>query len=316
MIDGAATLARRLERYRAALPTVLPPAAIDDRAGRGAADLAVRLAAAVDGEVITTPEGRIVRCEVPVRSIPVDRGRLATLPGQPPPDVPLVCLDTETTGLATAAGTAAFLVGLGWWEGSDRYRQVQLMLPDHGEERALLSAIQAAIPASAWLVTYNGRGFDWPLLTTRYRLARRDAPPHAGHLDLLPVVRRLFRHRMTDARLRTAEAELLGLHRVGDVEGWEIPGRYHEFLRGGSAAPAGRGRPPQRPGRPVARLAPRPSRRPLRRSVGTVGRATGRPCGAGPLVRPRAQAQRGARLPRCRGGSADRAGRPADAVIG
>jgi len=237
MIDGAATLARRLERYRAALPTVLPPAAIDARDGRGASDLAVRLAAAVDGEVVTSPEGRIVRCEVPVRNVPVDRWRLTTLPGQPPPDVPLVCLDTETTGLATAAGTAAFLVGLGWWEGSDRYRQIQLLLPDHGEERALLTAIQAAIPPSAWLVTYNGRGFDWPLLTTRYRLARRDAPAHAGHLDLLPVVRRLFRHRMIDARLRTAEAELLGLHRVGDVEGWEIPGRYHEFLRGGSAVP-------------------------------------------------------------------------------
>ena len=40
---------------------------------------------------------------------------------------------------------------------------------------------------------------------------------------------------MADARLRTAEAELLGLHRVGDVEGWEIPGRYLGFLRGGPA---------------------------------------------------------------------------------
>ena len=48
---------------------------------------------------------------------PLDRVRLATLPGQPPPDAPLVCLDTETTGLATAAGTVAFLVGLGWWVG-------------------------------------------------------------------------------------------------------------------------------------------------------------------------------------------------------
>jgi hypothetical protein len=238
VIDGAATLARRLERYRAALPAVLPPAVIDARMDGGApADLATRLAAAVDGEVVTCPEGRIVRCENPTRSIPVDRERLAMLPGQPPPDVPLVCLDTETTGLATAAGTTAFLVGLGWWEGGDGYRQVQLLLPDHGEERALLSAVEAAIPPTAWLVTYNGRGFDWPLLTTRFRLARRAAPVHAGHLDLLPVVRRLFRHRMTDARLRTAEAALLGLHRVGDVEGWEIPGRYHEFLRGGSAVP-------------------------------------------------------------------------------
>ena len=53
------------------------------------------------------------------------RSRLASLPGQPPADARLVCLDTETTGLGTAAGTLAFLVGLGWWEG-DRFRQVQL----------------------------------------------------------------------------------------------------------------------------------------------------------------------------------------------
>jgi hypothetical protein len=84
-------------------------------------------------------------------------------------------------------------------------------------------------------VTYNGRGFDWPLLVARFRMARRPAPGHDGHLDLLPIVRRLFRHRMADARLRTAEAELLGLHRVGDVEGWEIPSRYLQFLRGGPA---------------------------------------------------------------------------------
>ena len=96
------------------------------------------------------------------------------LPGQPPPDVPLLCLDTETTGLATAAGTLAFLVGLGWWEG-DRFRQVQLLLPDHADEPALLAELAAHIPPTAWLVTYNGRGFDWPLLVARYRMARRDA---------------------------------------------------------------------------------------------------------------------------------------------
>ena len=110
-------------------------------------------------------------------------------------------------------------------------------------------------------MTYNGRGFDWPLLVARYRLHGRPAPVHAGHLDLLPIVRRLFRHRMADARLRTAEAELLGIRRHGDVDGWEIPGRYLEFLRGGSAAAARRGRPPQRPGRPLARRACSPTSR-------------------------------------------------------
>jgi hypothetical protein len=68
-------------------------------------------------------------------------------------------------------------------------------------------------------------------------MARRAAPAHDGHLDLLPIVRRLFRHRMDDARLQTVERALLGVERHDDVDGWEIPGRYLGFLRGGPAEP-------------------------------------------------------------------------------
>ena len=70
----------------------------------------------------------------------MDRERLARLPGHPPAGPPLVCLDTETTGLATAAGTLAFLVGLARWEGP-WFQQVQLLLPDHADEPALLAEI-------------------------------------------------------------------------------------------------------------------------------------------------------------------------------
>jgi tetratricopeptide (TPR) repeat protein len=177
-----------------------------------------------------------VRVEAGTHPIPVDRERLATLPRQPPPDAPLICLDTETTGLATATGTVAFLIGLGWWEGL-RFRQVQLVLPDHADERAMLEALAECIPAEAWLVTYNGRGFDWPLLVTRYRMHRRPAPAYEGHLDLLPIARRLFRHRLDDTRLQTVESGVLGMTRYGDVDGWEIPGRYLGFLHGGPVGP-------------------------------------------------------------------------------
>lgn len=201
-----------------------------------AAERARRLATAVDGELIETRAGRYIRIEPSAPDIPVDRARLGTLPSAPPPDVPLVCLDSETTGLATGPGTVAFLIGIGAWTGG-RFRQVQLLLPDQADEPALLDALDALIPSDAWLVTYNGRGFDWPLLVARYRMVGRAAPIHVGHLDLLPMVRRVFRHRLTDARLRTVETELLHLDRGPDIDGWEIPGRYLACLRGGPVEP-------------------------------------------------------------------------------
>jgi hypothetical protein len=237
-MSDTALLQRRLAALRAArAPHSAPRRDNVASTGRqwGAAQ-AERLAAAVGGEWLDGPAGHVVRVEPETIVLPLERPRLASLPGQPPADARLVCLDTETTGLSTAAGTLAFLVGLGWWEG-DRFRQVQLLCPDHGDEAALLAAVDAAIPPDAWLVTYNGRGFDWPLLVTRYRLIRRAAPVHAGMLDLLPHVRRLFRHRLADARLATVERELLGVRRDGDVGGWEIPERYLAFVYGGSAAP-------------------------------------------------------------------------------
>ena len=240
---SGATLERRLANYRAAIrasgglaTTPEPADRTDGGTARGSIELGERLAAALDGELILDPGGPVVRVEPATVVLAIDRERLRTLPGMPQPATPLVCLDTETTGLATAAGTVAFLIGLGWWE-DDRFRQVQLLLPDHPAEPGLLNRLATHIPSDAWLVTYNGRGFDWPLLVARYRMARLAAPVHAGHLDLLPFVRRVFRHRMTDARLRTVETELLGTIRHGDVDGWQIPGLYLDFLRGGEAWP-------------------------------------------------------------------------------
>jgi hypothetical protein len=200
------------------------------------AALAKRLAQGLDGDAIQTPRGWYVRRELRPVYLPVDRERLAGLPGMPSPSTPLLCLDTETTGLGSAAGTVVFLIGLSWWEG-DRMRLLQLALPDHSEEGALLDALVAETPANAWLVTYNGRSFDWPLLDTRFRMNRRVAPALDGHLDLLLLVRRLFRHRLPDARLQTVERQLLRRHRAPDIPASEIPAIYHSFLRGGPVGP-------------------------------------------------------------------------------
>ncbi|HET7678073.1 MAG TPA: ribonuclease H-like domain-containing protein, partial [Candidatus Limnocylindrales bacterium] len=179
MTDPTLT-ARRLERLRLSRQGVRRAAAVAAPPGSSASLRAGQLAAAVGGRVEQGPAGPVVVVES-AGEVPLDHERLATLPYPIDLQRPLVCLDTETTGLGTAAGTLVFLVGLGSWDGQ-RFVVRQYLLPDHPDEPAFLDAVAAAIPDGAWLVTYNGRGFDWPLLVTRFRMQRRPPPLHAGHL--------------------------------------------------------------------------------------------------------------------------------------
>lgn len=142
-----------------------------------------------------------------------------------------VFLDTETTGLAGGAGTAAFLIGAGWMEG-DRFRVRQYFMRDYHEEGALLHALEEDLAAFSRIVTYNGRGFDVPLLDTRFRLNRsRFALSEAPHLDLLHPARRLWKERLESCRLQSLEVALLGLRRTGDIPGGDIPQVYFDWVR-------------------------------------------------------------------------------------
>lgn len=152
-------------------------------------------------------------------------------------DLPPACyFDTETTGLSTGAGTVVFLAGMGRLEG-DRLIVRQLLLPDYPHEPALLRQVAAELAAQDRVVTYNGRGFDLPLLVTRltvHGLFRELAALPVRHDDLLPVARRLFRRPLGGARLADVEAGVLGVRRGSDCPGSEVPGRYFSYLRGGS----------------------------------------------------------------------------------
>ncbi len=151
----------------------------------------------------------------------------------------LLFLDTETTGLAGGTGTYAFLVGAAWLE-DDRLVLAQYFMRDFDEEAALLDALAPLVERASGVVTFNGAGFDLPLLETRFILARRRWPGGLGHLDLLRPSRRVWSARFADCRLATLEREVLGLAREDDVPGALIPGLYFDFLRSRRAAPLAR----------------------------------------------------------------------------
>ncbi|HVQ30939.1 MAG TPA: ribonuclease H-like domain-containing protein [Vicinamibacteria bacterium] len=140
-------------------------------------------------------------------------------------------LDTETTGLAGGAGTAAFLIGVGYVEG-DHFRVRQYFMRDYHEEGALLHALAEDLSRFRRIVTFNGKMFDLPLLEARYRLNRSRFPlSGVPHFDLLHPARRLWKARIESCRLQSLEAQLIGLRRGADIPGEHIPQVYFDWVR-------------------------------------------------------------------------------------
>jgi len=149
-------------------------------------------------------------------------------------------LDTETSGLSGGTGTYAFLVGIARFI-DDQFVLRQFFMRDPAEEPALLEGIAKFIAPCQSLVTFNGKSFDAPLLSTRYRLHQIPIPyQDYSHLDLLPLARRLWRDRLESRALKYLEEHVLGLKRSSEeVPGYEIPWLYFDYLRTGDARPLG-----------------------------------------------------------------------------
>lgn len=147
-------------------------------------------------------------------------------------------VDIETTGLARGAGTYAFLIGIGAFEG-ECFVVRQFFMPGYAEEDALLSLVGDAMERGGGLVTFNGRSFDWPIIESRYVLARRCPPcSEVAHLDLLHLARRLWRRSLRSCALSSLEAHVLGVERhSNDVPGYLIPQLYQDYLHAGRTRP-------------------------------------------------------------------------------
>jgi hypothetical protein len=143
-----------------------------------------------------------------------------------------VFIDTETTGLAGGTGTYAFLVGVGRFVDAG-FAVTHYLMRDYDEEAALLNALLADLSSASALVSFNGKCFDIPLLSTRFRMNR--CPPIVDcipHFDLLFSARRLWRHRCKQCDLLNLESLLLDHVREIDVPSYLIPQIYFDFVRG------------------------------------------------------------------------------------
>ena len=145
-------------------------------------------------------------------------------------------IDTETTGLSLDAGTYTFLIGVGTFE-EDAFVVRQFFMRNPAEERAQLHLVEEALGSCSGIVSFNGRGFDMPLINNRFVLAAMPLPLiSAPHLDLLPPARRLWKVRWGSCSLGNLERNVLGFQRTAeDVPGYLIPDIYRQYYLTGIA---------------------------------------------------------------------------------
>jgi uncharacterized protein YprB with RNaseH-like and TPR domain len=232
-------LRRRLERL------------VDPRRKKNGEGITSPIEEWVRGEGLETPYGKVFVSQEDHRSGYRHGGelldRVMEIPSYPvsfvSPDEALVdldfsralFLDTETTGLAGGTGTCAFLVGVGYFENS-RFITRQFFLRDFSEEKPMLWLLRELAGRFQFLVTFNGKRFDIPLLETRFILSGIESPfTEMPNYDLLFPSRRIWKGIYEDCRLATLETRALGIHRHGDVPGELIPDLYFEYLRNGDA---------------------------------------------------------------------------------
>jgi hypothetical protein len=142
----------------------------------------------------------------------------------------MLFFDTETTGLGVGAGNVPFMVGIGFYS-HEQFIVEQLFIRNPSEELAMLSYLQEKLNRYTYIVSYNGRTFDWPILKNRYVLNRLEFDDsELYHMDFLYPSRSLWRNTLPSCRLSKVEEERLGFLRKDDVPGSMAPELYFLYL--------------------------------------------------------------------------------------
>ncbi len=141
--------------------------------------------------------------------------------------------DLETTGLSGGAGTYPFLLGFGYFE-AERFVIEQYFLPDFGREYFVFKEIEPLLAQKRFLISYNGKSYDLPLLKSRAIMNRLNIDfERLQHIDLLHLARRVWKDSQERCDLNSVESLQLGLTRQGDIYGGWIPQAYLNFLNTG-----------------------------------------------------------------------------------
>jgi uncharacterized protein len=142
----------------------------------------------------------------------------------------VVILDIETSSLEADAG---IIIGAGVMSAAGQAEYFQAR--NTKDEKPLLSKLLKRLEPTNMIITWSGRGFDIPFLTTRLLKHTMDPGPvlKKTHLDLNEVVK--SRLRLTFTYLDHV-CDFFGIKRDKGPLGLEVPHLYVKALEGDETA--------------------------------------------------------------------------------
>jgi uncharacterized protein YprB with RNaseH-like and TPR domain len=138
--------------------------------------------------------------------------------------------DLETSGLSGGSGTVAFLSAIGFFEDNDFY-VTQVFMDDYPGEPQFLELVVSLLSTRPFVVSYNGKAFDIPLLRSRC-IINAKSMPELKHIDILPAARRFWKKSHGSCSLANLENAVLGIRREDDIPGAMIPRIWLDFVSG------------------------------------------------------------------------------------
>jgi uncharacterized protein YprB with RNaseH-like and TPR domain len=141
-------------------------------------------------------------------------------------------IDTETTGLSGGTGTYAFLIGAGFYK-DGKFILKQFFMHSPEEEVDILEAFEELQNQFKFIVSFNGKSYDVPLIKTR--MLMNGIMTNIGEkyqIDLLPLSRRFFKNIFENCSLQYLEWNLFNITRAdNDIPGAMIPQMYFDHVK-------------------------------------------------------------------------------------
>ncbi|MDH5720337.1 MAG: ribonuclease H-like domain-containing protein [Spirochaetia bacterium] len=141
----------------------------------------------------------------------------------------ILFFDVECVDLSFGPNNIPFLIGMGYFIKND-FIVEQVFLESPVDEDSMLSFLDKFWQKFDYIVTYNGKSFDVPLIKSRFRYFQKEYPDHfMRHFDIYHILKRIFPQKRS--RLVDYESAVLQIERKDDLPGSLAGQAYFEYQK-------------------------------------------------------------------------------------